>query len=170
MLREIIKFLIQTIFKTKPATVLTVDSEVTVTGTTASATEPVFTLIRTSLAADGIFGTLDKADGENIAVTLEHSYNGRPKLPPGSYTCVKGLHKLHDGISFETFEITGVPGHTGVLFHVGNYNKDSNGCVLLGRRVVPQETGERMITSSKNTFNKFIDITKNIDSFVLKVI
>lgn len=133
-------------------------------------------LNRTDFREDGIFGQLlDEADGE-VAVTLEHSYDSglgdgsyAPKLPPGTYQCVRGQHQLHSGPPFITFEITNVPGHTNILLHVGNYNEDSEGCVLLGRRVLDDGMGKRMITSSRNTFNKFMDLQNNCNEFTLTV-
>ncbi len=170
MLKTLIVSLIRMIFKTRTVTVPTADSGAIVTESIEETSGLVLSLIRTSAGSDGVFGTLDKVIGENIGVTLEHSYNGKPKLPVGTYKCVRGMHQLHDGVPFETFEITNVPGHTGILFHVGNYNEDSEGCVLLGRRIATQENGKRMITSSKNTFNKFMDITRGLNEFTLKVI
>lgn len=135
-------------------------------------------LVRTDAAHDGIFSLLKKEDGEVIAVCLEHPYESgagdgsyTAKLKPGVYKCVRGQHKLHGMTdSFTTFEITGVIGHTNILLHFGNYAADSEGCVLLGRRIVPipGET-DRMITSSRNTFNKFMDLQRDVDQFTLIV-
>lgn len=134
------------------------------------------TLDRCMFEKDGIFGVLRDESDNVIAVALEHAYpkDSRflPKLPDGTYTCKRGMHRLHGMTNaFETFEICGVPGHTNILFHWGNYNKDSEGCVLLGRRVVqnPDSPKEQMITSSKNTFLKFMDIQKGINQFTLIV-
>lgn len=127
---------------------------------------------------DGVFGILTDEVGQEIAMCLEHAYdaglgNGSytAKLNPGVYKCVRGTHKLHDGIPFETFEIEGVTGHDNILFHVGNYNTDSEGCVLLGRRIVanPDKPTENMITSSRNTFLKFMDLQRNVNEFTLTV-
>ena len=63
-------------------------------------------LVRTTYNADGILGTLTAEDGFPLAVTLEHSYNGLPKLPAGSYRCQRGLHTLHSQpVPFWTFEV-----------------------------------------------------------------
>lgn len=128
-------------------------------------------LIRTLFRNDGVFGHLEDDSATQIAVTLEHAYNSLPKLQSGTYTCKRGIHKLADLIPFETFEIENVTGHTDILFHAGNYNRDSQGCVLLGRRIVmnPDTPTELMITSSKNTFNKFLDILKGLNEFILVV-
>lgn len=137
-------------------------------------------LIRTNFSEFGIFSTFQDESDNDIAVCLEHAYRKaidwtswtyEPKLKPGIYKCVRGQHQLHSGPPFETFEITGVPGHSGVLFHVGNKNEDSEGCLLLGRRIVPNPNGPGdMITSSRNTFNKFMDLQLNINEFTLTVI
>jgi hypothetical protein len=125
-----------------------------------------------SFKSYGIFGFLSDMIDNLICVTLEHAYAGSnepitfiPKLPPGVYTCVRGMHQLA-GMNqpFETFEITGVPGHSGILFHVGNTNDDSECCVLLGTSV-----SGTMITFSRNAFNKFMALQAGVDSFALVV-
>src|SRR6266481_1747921 len=110
-------------------------------------------LIRTDKNYNGVFGILQDSDGNNLAVTLEHSYDGIPKIPNGTFTCVRGSHRLHGMTNdFITFEITGVPDHINILFHWGNYNKDSEGCVLLGKARVGDT-----ITMSRLTFESFMD-------------
>jgi len=130
------------------------------------------TLNRFDYRADGIFGefTFD-GDPGRFCVSLEHSYDIKPKLPSGIYTCKRGQHKLHNGIPFETFEITGVPGHSGILFHAGNFNADSSGCVLLGHAIVGDPiTGGEMITGSKDEFKQWLERLDGIDEFQLEVI
>jgi Family of unknown function (DUF5675) len=126
-------------------------------------------LVRNIFDRDGIFGTLFDAEGDQVAITLEHSFNGLPKLPAGSYRCARGKHSLHSNPTpFETFEVMDVPNHTGILFHVGNFNDDSNGCILLGRVCIGSEKG-RMITSSRATFERFMLDLDGAESFTLTV-
>lgn len=128
-------------------------------------------------ADDGIFGELASIDGFFLCATLEHAYEGPPggpefvaKLPAGVYTCVRGIHRLaHMANTFETFEITGVLGHTNILFHVGNYNGDSAGCVLLGDKSVNLPNGMRAITCSREAFADFLDFQEGFDAFQLTV-
>ena len=130
------------------------------------------TLTRTDFRPDGIMGefTFD-GDPGRFCVTLEHSYDNQPKLQPGTYSCVRGVHTLHNGIPFTTFEITGVAGHTGILFHAGNFNRDSEGCVLIGRDVsTDPNTGEEMVTGSKLEFAQFMERLDGIDTFQLTVV
>jgi hypothetical protein len=124
-------------------------------------------LVRLKYQQDGVFGELRKG-AKTIAYTLEHSYDIKAKLPPGTYKCVRGMHKLQNGVPFETFEITKVPGHWGMLFHAGNWEKDSSGCVLLGEAIVPSKQGT-MVTNSKATFREFMDLLKGLSEFTLTV-
>lgn len=154
-------------------------------------------LTRTQSLETGIFGGL--VCGTLQLYTLEHAYafqpDGpqypviyQPKIPPGVYTCKRGVHHLPwkegvelgviledlgakivtiDGklyVEFETFEITNVPGHTNCLFHWGNYNKDVDGCVALGI----DRMGE-MITSSRLAFEQFMEAKEGIDQFELTI-
>ena len=74
------------------------------------------------------------------------------------------MHKLEVGAEFETFEITGVPGHSGILFHTGNTNNDSSGCVLLGT-----DTTRLGISDSRLAFSKFMAMMVGIDKVELHV-
>jgi hypothetical protein len=131
------------------------------------------TLQRTQYRPDGIFSEVTDVDGP-VMVTLEHAFpNGQgdflPKIPPGVYACVRGLHRL-DGMTedFETFEVSGVAGHSGLLFHWGNWNKDSDGCILTGEGYGASSSGE-MVTNSRATFEKFVALQNGVDSFQLEV-
>lgn len=127
-------------------------------------------LVREKKRPSGIFGKLCAPDGITFCLTLEHAYptteGYQPKLPAGTYRCVRGPHQLHTGPIFETFEITGVPGHTGILFHVGNWNRDSEGCVLVGYTI----SGDNALTRSRDTFKKFMELQAGLDEFQLTVL
>lgn len=126
-------------------------------------------LLRTAFNEDGICGTLLNDAGDPIAVTMEHSYNGLPKLPAGTYRCQRGMHSLHSRPQpFATFEVMDVPNHTGILFHPGNWQGDSNGCILVGRVCTTSEQGA-MVTNSRATFTRFMLDLDGIDAFTLVV-
>lgn len=128
------------------------------------------TLTRNRFGANGIFGELNNASKNLNLVTLEHSFDLKPKLSPGTYTCVRGKHQLLDGKPpFVTFEITGVPDFQGnkvtkILFHTGNWNVDSEGCVILGCLL-----GQGCVLESKIAFDRFMDLQTGCDSFTLVV-
>lgn len=127
----------------------------------------------------GIYGELSTTDGKFVAKTLEHAYknlNNREAdqagvappfvaiIPHGTFRCARGNHALHDGLRFETFMVTKVPGHTGILFHIGNYNRDSEGCILLGLEEIPEGVGK-----SGDAFKHFIELQKGVNEFYLTV-
>lgn len=134
-------------------------------------------LTRLEYLSSGIFGTLSTDDGVLICQTLEHSYpvcipssiqaSYAPKLPKGIYTCLRGEHLLK-GMAhpFITFEVTGVPGHTGILFHRGNLNADSEGCILLG---MERESNVEVL-GSKIAFNTFLNLLGSVETFQLTVV
>lgn len=135
------------------------------------------TLRRKQIRPDGIFGELIfEGDPGRFAFSLEHAYQQpdgayRPKVEPGVYKCVHGTHALHNGVPFETFEITGVVGHSGILFHAGNFNKDSEGCVLVGKTIaINPANGQEMITGSRDEFAEFMERLDGIDQFELLIV
>ena len=128
-------------------------------------------LTRKANTEKGIFGTLTgkSESGELILQTLEHAYsdysgNWGAKLTRGVYTCQRGTHALKDGVPFETFEVMNVPGHTGILIHKGNYNNDSEGCILVG-----MSSGENMVSNSAVAFHDFLAAQEGCDTFQLTV-
>jgi Family of unknown function (DUF5675) len=133
-------------------------------------------LTRGDRRQDGIFSTLCATDPEYFScVTLEHAFilpsaplNWMPAMPDGIYRCQRGTHRLKNLIPFITFEVMGVPGHTGILFHVGNFDRDTEGCILLGRNVIKAPTGW-WINQSRLTFNDFMGRQLGLDEFSLTV-
>lgn len=135
------------------------------------------TLQRTAYTKNGIFGQLTSDDGIKACVTLEHAYEQpdgsfQPKTPAGVFTCVRGQHQLeHMTKPFETFEITNVPGHTNILLHVGNYNNDSEGCVLVGIYVQTDDQGQFVcIKQSHAAFQHLMALQNGIDKFQLTIV
>ena len=122
---------------------------------------------------DGIIGSMVVNDVKFH--TLEHSYEVNdaigvsyvPKIPKGQYTCKRGIHQLKGHLnSFETFEVTGVENHSHLLFHVGNFNQDSEGCVLVGKGLVLDPL---QITSSKLAFSEFMKLMDGLESFEIVI-
>jgi hypothetical protein len=126
--------------------------------------------MRDSYTENGVFGVLWSDDGSFSCQTLEHAYLFHdgilPKLPVGIYICKRGMHQL-EGMTkpFETFEITNVPKHTDILFHTGNVNADSSGCVLVGA----QRIEDKEILGSRAAFAALMDHLKYVDTFELAV-
>lgn len=124
------------------------------------------TLKRYGYTKEGIFGFLLDDQNNILFYTLEHAYlqsdgTYAPKIPVGNYTCKRGTYPKNG----ETFEVMDVPGHSAILFHTGNYNKDSDGCILVGL-----DQGDEMITQSRKAFAQFLQLMDGVNSFELEVV
>lgn len=128
-------------------------------------------LNRTEKKESGIFGELYDGEGNLIAFTIEHAYQGIdgnyvPKVAPGEYQCVR---HAPNRLPYETFMLECVPDFdgkqvTGILIHKGNFNKDSVGCILVG-----SSRDDKMIMNSGKTFKKFMDMQSGVDSFTITI-
>lgn len=130
-------------------------------------------LVRGTPGRDGAFGLLF-LDGAPVAVTCERSYpvvESKPdglqfvKIPPGVYRCERTWFQRG---AYETFEITGVTGHSRLLFHCGNSETDSEGCVLVGRRFGVIDHRPAVLESSV-AFSMWMYALRGVPSFRLEV-
>jgi hypothetical protein len=128
------------------------------------------TLTRTDFLSVGIFGQMTSEDGKINLYTLEHAYPDMnneyvAKIPEGSYQCVLGQHQLKGMAQpFHTYEVTNVPGHTNILIHPGNYNADSEGCILVGLA-----KGNNAILNSREAFQAFMVLQNGEPEFTLTI-
>lgn len=133
-------------------------------------------LTRTEFREDGIFGELVTEDGDFVAYTLEHAYphgtgGWLPKVAVGTYKCVK---HPPNRLPYETFMLEEVPDFqglpvTGILIHCGNFDRDSEGCILIGEDEI-QTKSEEIITGSRKAFAAFMALQDGIDSFLLLIV
>lgn len=144
-------------------------------------------LLRFADTPFGVFGVLDlfSPAGDLVArlMTAEDDWKDNEPaescIPAGVYTCLPSVfHKLND---LPTFEITKVPGgRSRILFHPGNTEEDSKGCILIGQDfgalVVADEdapgTPKRAkwaITNSKAGFAEFMRLLAGVKSFELTI-
>jgi hypothetical protein len=118
-------------------------------------------LIRVALNEHGMFGVL--VDREiPFAVTLEPDGTQVKYIPSGVYDCHSTMY--HKG-GYPTFEII-VPGRERILFHKGNTEADTRGCVLVGESFGVLN-GKPGILQSGEGFSEFM--SKVGDSFRLTV-
>ena len=127
---------------------------------------------------DGIFGVLlEELNGQlfPFVVTLEKKWDSNKPfvscIPLGEFTCKRIISKTYG----ETFEIFGVTGRDNVLFHWGNFQDNSQGCILIAEyfeKIFNKKTGEFQngIADSKKGFQQFMDILKGNDSFKLLIL
>lgn len=123
-------------------------------------------LLRVAVENEGAFGVL-RLGGYPRLVTLEHTYRDENavKIPMGRTRCHRDF--FHRG-GYETFEIE-VAGHSRVLFHKGNIEKNSDGCVLVGARF-GRLGGRAAILQSAVGFGEFMEMLKGVDEFELNVV
>jgi len=111
-------------------------------------------VVRLEKSEDGTFGVL-RVEGEVFCVTLEPPDRGNRVgescIPVGKYDC----RKVESPSFGPTFEVTGVPGRSHILFHQGNVAGDTEGCILLGRNYGVLG-GERGVTQSRSAFREFL--------------
>jgi hypothetical protein len=127
------------------------------------------TLKRVALRPEGAFGVL-LHHGLPFAVTLERSFarDGKDvtKIPPGKWPCKRTVY-LRGG--YQTFEVL-VPGHTRLLFHRGNVETDSEGCVLVGESFHEFGRGRPGIGQSAAGFAELMARVGDEEKFVLTVV
>lgn len=125
----------------------------------------IFKLKRIAENKDGTFGVLIDGDVP-FSLTCEDRWRDNKKniscIPYGSYIC-KRVKSSRFG---NTFEITDVPNRTHILFHTGNTELNTHGCILIGERF-EYYIDRVAVLSSKVGFQEFLKRTRDIDKFEL---
>ena len=119
-----------------------------------------FRLLRVSKIESGIFGVLMDSEVP-FCVTVE---NDKYVFPNGTYTC----RRVNSPRFGNTFEITGIIGRTHILFHKGNWEDDSRGCVILGESFEIL-MGKNGVASSGHAFKEFLKRLEGVNEFTLIV-
>lgn len=123
----------------------------------------------------GTFGVMSDLD-KNIPIhtTLERVWKNNESfvscIPEGEYLCKRYSSKAYP----DTFEITGVRGRTVCLFHQGNIDDHSEGCVLLGESFDPvwnKKAGKWDYgqLQSSAAFLQFMNSLKGVDQWKLMI-
>jgi hypothetical protein len=122
------------------------------------------------------FGVLMQKDGP-FCVTLERGWldnaRGVSCIPVGSYTCLRCNSSPDYGYADsphfgDTFQVWKVPGRQNILWHKGNVDDDTHGCIIVGESF-GWLSGERAVLSSGAAFKEFLDLLKAEDSFSLDI-
>lgn len=125
------------------------------------------TLKRVAADADGTYGVLID-DTRPFAVTLERPWvDNQPNvscIPAGTYTCARKQSPRFGN----TFEITGVPGRSHILFHAGNTAADTEGCVLVAEEFTTMRGG-MAVGSSRRGFSELMAKLAGQESFTLTI-
>jgi len=119
-------------------------------------------------ANNGTFGALILG-GEMFCITLEpYSRDNALSvscIPTGQYTCRRYSSSKYKN----TFEVSGVQDRTKILFHAGNIDEHTAGCILLGEKIGKLK-GDRAVLNSGKTFDKFLSMLSLADEFKLTIV
>ena len=122
-------------------------------------------LKRVSDNEDATFGVLINGNIP-FAVTLEPAWEDNKKgiscIPSGPYSC-KRVKSPKFG---DTFEILDVEERTHILFHKGNSERNTQGCVLIAEEF-GRLNGKAAVLASGRGFTEFMSILKEVDEFEL---
>lgn len=128
---------------------------------------------------DGVPGVLIKGV-DIICMTLEEEWQNNARniscIPEGSYIC-KRITRPSGQV---TFQVMDVPGRSAILFHPGNTEEDTQGCILTGLQFgtmmrKDEDTGEMREKfaiepgTSKAAFDKFMATIGDRQSFALHI-
>jgi len=128
-------------------------------------------------SADGVFGVLTVA-GYHLFTCEEEDLANRVSvscIPPGQYALKRTIYVKH---GYPTFEVMDVPGRTRILFHPGNTEEDTEGCILVGLSlgvlaVTDEDSGQRRkklaVLSSRRAFDAFMSKMVGVDEAELIV-
>jgi hypothetical protein len=119
-------------------------------------TIPILEIIRLEEGTYGTFGIL-KVQKRVTMFTLEpndqENRTNASSIPAQQYIC-----KARTSPRFgDTFEIENVPGRSNIIFHWGNWEKDTDGCILLGRGLLKNRTG---IAKSRVAHRAFMELLR----------
>lgn len=124
------------------------------------------TLIRTKYLSDRTIGALH-IDDVLFCDTLEPSNFKRAfsSIQTGEYTVTLKVQSpkflqsaLYKDINAMLPRLQGVQGREGILIHIGNYPKDTQGCILVGRLNANDD-----LQNSRITFNSLYNRLKAAD-------
>lgn len=109
---------------------------------------------------------LDQVGLVPFCLTLELPWKQNKKniscIPAGVYHCKKTSSPKFG----ETYEVTEVQNRTHIVFHKGNLDEHTKGCILLGESFGLLE-GEPAILSSRDAFTEFKYKLRNENEFIL---
>lgn len=92
------------------------------------------TLERFCYSQHATFGYIGMPDGQVLATVERPWLDNKPMvscIPTGYYSCAP---KFYNRGGYQAVEVLNVPNRSHILFHIGNYARDSNGCILINSR------------------------------------
>ncbi len=133
----------------------------------------VLTIDRFLESSHGTFGAIEQFNYFTCEEEGQGNQRNISRIPEGRYICQRTIYIKH---GYETFEVMHVPARSRILFHPGNTEEDSQGCILLGFALgvikrKDEDTGERVrklaVTQSRVAFRDFMRKMDGLETFEL---
>ena len=116
----------------------------------------------------GTFGILI-VDSRVFCVTLEPpdelNKESISSIPAQQYRCRRYSSNRYP----DTFQVMNVPDRTKILFHKGNFDEHTEGCILLARKFGVLK-GARCVLNSGETFERFMEVMEGVNEFSLTIV
>tara|TARA_R110000787_G_scaffold191208_1_gene302560 strand:- start:133 stop:600 length:468 start_codon:yes stop_codon:yes gene_type:complete len=100
-------------------------------------------------------------NGEFLCHTLENAYRDNKRnvssIPTGLYDVRVRTGAESGSRDYVHLLVKEVPGRSYILFHIGNTNKDTSGCILTGM----ERSGKKMITHSLKAHTLLMNVIIN---------
>lgn len=104
-------------------------------------------------------------EGKPRFITLELPWRNNEKsiscIPVGKYKA-KRVNSPRFG---KTFKILNVPNRSEILIHPGNEVKDTQGCILVGNRILDFD----FISGSRDSFRSLMELLIDVNEFNLEI-
>jgi hypothetical protein len=131
------------------------------------------------IACDGINPTMGVLllAGRTFALTLERPWlnnrRGESCIPIGEYICYRCSsspdYGFKDSPKFgDTFQVFDVADRSKILFHKGNINDDTHGCILVGEQFGTLG-GKDAILASAHGYGEFMSLLRHDTEFMLSI-
>lgn len=121
-------------------------------------------------------GTLIFPNGKSFTIMERPALDNKQSvscIPEGSYTLRQRTSPVVERTSKGEFpqgwEVTNVPNRSYIMFHVGNYVRNSDGCLLVGENF-SFHNGEFMVTNSVKAFREFMAALSSKDEWTLEIL
>lgn len=127
----------------------------------------IFTVARYKYTDEFTRGLL-YAGGNHIGYTMEDPWNNNENnvscIPVGTYDTDVRPAKDSPSRNYDHMILRDVPARSYILWHVGNDEQDTEGCILPGKTA-----HEDMVGHSQKAFNKMMSIAKEAESITTKI-
>lgn len=131
----------------------------------------------TPLGTWGELTARKRDDSEFTCYTMEKRWYANKRaascIPEGEYSlklrASPMVKRTSKGRYEKGWEVTAVPGRDFIMFHPGNYVRNSDGCILVGSSIACISHEGLMVTASQDTFDKFMKFLDDAEPWSIHI-